>query len=66
MTDTAKTTLTLGGPDEVMIFFRSGTFYPIQGLCGMSLAQQAADHAGINPGTLRVEDAKGNVLWRRQ
>jgi hypothetical protein len=54
----------LGGPDEVMIFVRGGGFYLIQGVQGVPLARQAADHAALNPGTLRVEDVRGNVLWR--
>jgi hypothetical protein len=56
----------LGGPEEVMVFFRAGHFYPIQGVLGVPLAQQAADHAALNPGTTRIEDAWGNVLWRLQ
>jgi len=55
--------LLLGGPDEVMIFFREDRFYPIQGCLGRSLRDQAADHAKLNPGTLRIEDTKGNLLW---
>lgn len=54
----------------VLIFFRQGLFYPIDALdpekCGRSLEQQASDNAALNPGTLRVEDEKGNVLWRLQ
>ena len=55
-----------GGPDEVMIFIRREGFYPIQGVRGLDLRKQAEDHALLNPGTLRVEDVKGNVLWRLQ
>ena len=56
----------LGGPDEVMIFFRDGRFYPIQGVRGVDLRQQARDHAEINDGVERVEDVRGNVLWPPQ
>lgn len=50
----------------LMIFFREGHFYPIVGIPDMPLEKQARDHAEINPGTLRVEDMNGNVLWRLQ
>jgi hypothetical protein len=74
MQDTAKThpdgddaiVELLGGPNEMMIFFRLEGFYPIQGIRGIPLAQQAAENAELNPGTLRVEDMHGNVLWRSQ
>lgn len=70
MTDAAQQTSEsrpqLGGPNEVMIFIRSDGFYPIQGVRGIDLRQQAQDHAALNPGTLRVEDTKGNVLWSLQ
>lgn len=50
-----------------LIFFREGGFYPIDVLdpkaCGKSLREQAAEHAAVNPGTQRVEDINGNVLW---
>jgi hypothetical protein len=52
--------------DEIMIFFRSEGFYPVQAVKGISLTQQALDHAELNPGTLRIEDASGTVLWRIQ
>lgn len=56
----------LGGPAETLIFFREDGFYPIQGMKGIPLAKQAEDHAVLNPGTLRIEDFDGNVLWRLQ
>jgi hypothetical protein len=56
----------LGGRDEIMIFVRATHFYPIQGVLGVDLKKQAADHAELNPGTVRVEDLEGNVLWRPQ
>lgn len=56
----------LGGPDELMIFIRAEGFYPVQGVLGVPLAEQARQHAELNPGTLRVEDLQANVLWRQQ
>lgn len=54
----------------VVLFVRAEGFYPIELLdparCGRTLAEQAADHAVLNPGTLRVEDITGNILWRPQ
>lgn len=47
----------------VAIFFRDGGFYPVQFMGMKPPAEEAADHAALNPGTLRVEDAAGNVLW---
>lgn len=48
---------------ETVIFFREGMFYPIQ-LSGLKpTLEEVADHAELNPGTLRIEDLKGNVLW---
>jgi hypothetical protein len=64
--DTIQTKPPLGGPAEVMVFFRQMTFYQVQGVAGVPLATQAAEHAALNPGTLRVEDIDGNVLWRLQ
>lgn len=52
------------------ILFRQCVFYIIElmdpSTCGRTLEQQGADNAELNPGTLRVEDAQGNVLWRLQ
>lgn len=59
-------TYTLGDIKHLMIFIRAEGFYPIQGVREKPLAEQAAEHAALNPGTLRVEDAGGNVLWRLQ
>lgn len=53
-------------PDAVMIFFRDGGFYQVLGVAGIPLRQQAREHATINPGTIRVEDAEGEVLWPMQ
>lgn len=47
----------------VAIFFREHEgkeiFYPIED----NLKQDWAEHARLNPGTIRVEDPEGNVLW---
>lgn len=51
---------------EPMIFVRADGFYPVASVSGRSLLDQAADHGALNPGTLRVEDMHGNVLWRLQ
>lgn len=48
---------------ETVIFFRENMFYPIQ-LSGLKpSAEEAADHAACNPGTLRIESLAGEVLW---
>lgn len=53
-----------------VVFIRDTHFYPVELMepteCGKTLEQQAADHAELNPGTVRVEDMLGNILWRRQ
>ncbi len=56
----------LGGTAEVMVFVRAEGFYPVQGVQHIPLHIQAAEHAKINPGTIRVEDAGGNILWPKQ
>ena len=55
-----------------LLFFRNMNgkehFYPVEVpksvRKGRSLKQIAADHAKLNPGTLRVETVMGRVLWR--
>ncbi len=48
---------------ETVIFFRENMFYPIQ-LSGLKpSAEEAAEHAACNPGTLRIESLTGEVLW---
>lgn len=48
-------------------FLRKEGFYPVELMepkdCGKSLAEQAAEHAALNPGTICVRDAAGQVLW---
>lgn len=54
--------------DLMMLFIRATEFYPVVAMspseCGKTVAEQAAHHAEINPGTVRVEDMDGTVLWR--
>mgnify|MGYP001122677565 CR=1 FL=1 len=47
----------------IAIFFREDCFYPVQFHGQKDPCEEAADHAALNPGTLRIEDTKGNVLW---
>lgn len=61
--DQQSETAVLGEP---MIFVRAEGFYPVPSVIGRDLRQQAEDHALLNPGTLRVEDVRGNVLWSLQ
>jgi len=53
-------------PEEVLLFIRAEGFYPIEAVKGIPLEKQAQDQAMINPGTLRVEDRRGKILWRQQ
>lgn len=54
-----------------VIFFRGiggeEFFYPIElpedGYGGKDLLQAVEDNAVLNPGTIRVEDTEGRVLW---
>jgi hypothetical protein len=50
----------------ILIFFREDMFYPIEAMPGIPLRQQAEDNAVLNPGTTRVEDVDGNILWQLQ
>ena len=50
-------------PREVLIFFRDIGWYPIFAVKDIDLRTQARDHAALNPGTVRVEDLHGTVLW---
>jgi len=58
--------MTTLSPSEVLVFVRADCFYMVPAVNEIPLAQQAAEHAAINPGTMRVEDRSGNVLWRLQ
>lgn len=50
------------GPMRLVIFFREGGFYPLE----LPDTDDLSAHAEVNPGTLRIEDAHGNILWRPQ
>lgn len=41
------------------IFIREGTFYAID----LPVDEDLNLHATLNPGTLRIEDLTGKVLW---
>lgn len=48
---------------ETVIFIRDGMFYPITLSGTKPVAEECADHARLNPGTLRIETMSGEVLW---
>lgn len=48
------------GPTRLVIFFRKDCWYPLE----LPVSDDLAEHAEWNPGTLRIEDIDGNVLWR--
>lgn len=51
---------------ETVIFFRQQGFYPVQ-LSGLkSTEDEVPDHVALNPGTIRVEDMDGNVIYPKE
>lgn len=52
-------------PTRPTVFIREGTFYVINTYEDEGFTE-LAEHARLNPGTLRIEDLNGNVLWRPQ
>lgn len=46
---------------ETFIFFRESVFYPVE-----IPRSQILENVELNPGTLRVEDIQGTVVWRPQ
>lgn len=45
---------------RTVLFFREGFFYPVE----LTPKCSVEEHARLNPGTLKVEDAAtGDVLW---
>ncbi len=48
-------------------FYRKDGFYPVELLdpmeWGTSLEAHAAEHAELNPGTVKLEDMYGDPLW---
>jgi hypothetical protein len=53
-------------PVKAAIFFREEGFYPVQFSGTKPMRDEAADHAALNLGTVRIEDMEGNVLWPMQ
>ena len=51
-----------------LVFFRKGGFYPLDmpTIPDKTIEEVARDNAECNPGTVRVEDIHGRVLWRAQ
>lgn len=45
---------------EVFIFFRKEGWYPVT----LRSAKEVPANVDANPGTLRVEDAGGRVIWK--
>ena len=48
---------------EVVVFFRHDGFYPIQLYGEKSTLDEVVDHVALNPGTVRVEDLNGRLIW---
>ena len=51
-----------------LVFFRKDVFYPLDMpiILGKTIEEVARDNAECNPGTIRVEDITGRILWRLQ
>ena len=49
-------------PTRPTVFFREDTFYLVNTYDDEGYAE-LAEHARLNPGTIRIEDMSGNVLW---
>ena len=55
-----------------LVFFRKDRFYPMDippipdDFPDKPIEKIARDNAECNPGTIRVEDTHGRVLWRAQ
>jgi hypothetical protein len=47
---------------RTVIFFRREGWYPVE----VSEDEDLGKHVELNPGTLRIEDIEGRVLWRPQ
>lgn len=47
---------------QVVIFFREEGWYPLE----LPRNADLSKHAECNPGTLRIENVNGKVLWRPQ
>lgn len=49
-------------PTRHTVFIREGQFYVVNTYDDEGYAE-LGEHARLNPGTLRIEDMQGNVLW---
>lgn len=49
-------------PTRPTVFIREDVFYVVNTYEDDDYAK-LAEHAALNPGTLRIEDLAGNVLW---
>lgn len=47
--------------NEVFLFFRGPMFYPVE-----IPRDQVIANVELNPGTTKVEDIEGNIVWRPQ
>lgn len=47
-------------PDDIYLFFREGGFYPVE--CRND--DDARNQAERNPGTVRVENVDGKIIWQ--
>lgn len=45
---------------RIYLFFRDRHFYPVEGIKNDA---EALVHVGMNPGTTKVEDMAGRVVW---
>lgn len=47
------------------VFFRAEGFYPIEIPPGWDTPEKIAEHAALNPGTLRIENAvTREIVWQ--
>jgi hypothetical protein len=52
-------------PTRQVIFHREGFWYPIN-VYEDDDWNALGEHAALNPGTLKITDPDGNILWRPQ
>ena len=53
-------------PRETLVMRTLDGWYPILSSGTKPLKDEAADHGELNSHVQSIEDADGNVLWRRQ
>jgi hypothetical protein len=53
-------------PTRPTVFHRDDGFFYVINTYEDEGFVELAEHAALNPGTARIEDLAGNVLWRRQ